>query len=236
MKPHLAHFRFHDCLEDFLLPEQRKQFIPYSFPGNPAIKDPVEALGVPHSEVGDFEVNRRSVEPGYQLQDGDRVEVFPRHSLDGETRFIVDVNLGRLARYLRLLGFDTAWRNDLLDAEIAQTSVKEERIILTRDRRLLFRREITRGYWVRTVLPDRQVPEVFKRLDLWQDIQPFRRCAICNGLIQVVAKEAIVDKLEPLTRKYYQEFYRCAGCGQIYWKGSHYAKLMKKIEQFRNHA
>ncbi len=234
MKPHLAHFRFHGCLEDFLTPEQHGRFVPYRFAGNPAIKDPIEALGVPHSEVEGIEVNGRSVSLGYQLQHGDQVEVFPRHSLAAEPRFIVDVNLGRLARYLRLLGFDTAWRNDLQDAEIARISVEEERIVLTRDRRLLFRREISRGYWVRSVIPEQQVSEVLDRLDLCREIQAFRRCAICNGLIRIVAKEEILDKLEPLTRKYYDEFYCCSHCGQIYWKGSHFDKLMRKLESFRD--
>lgn len=236
MKPHLAHFRFHGCLEDFLPPEQRKQFIPYSFPGNPAIKDPVEALGVPHSEVGGIEVNGHTVELRYQLQDSDRVEVFPRDALTADPRFIVDVNLGKLARYLRLLGFDTEWRNDLRDKEIVAVSTRKQRTILTRDRRLLFHREIRHGYWIRAVNPNLQAPEVLNRLDVWRNIRPFRRCALCNGLIQVVAKEEILDKLEPLTRKYYDEFYRCTGCGQIYWKGSHYDKLMKKLKSFRDHA
>ncbi|WP_457668911.1 Mut7-C RNAse domain-containing protein [Thiolapillus sp.] len=230
----VAVFLFYGCLNDFLPKEDRNQAIPYSFRGAPGIKDPIETLGIPHSEVGGIEVNTQSVDFNYQLQAHDQVKVFPLDSNTAAPRFIVDVNLGKLARYLRLLGFDTAWRNDLQDAEIARISVEQERIILTRDRRLLFRREISLGYWIRSVIPDQQVPEVLDRLDCWQDIRPFRRCAVCNGLIQAVEKEAILDKLEPLTRKYYKEFYRCSDCGQIYWKGSHYEKLTKKIAKFRN--
>jgi uncharacterized protein with PIN domain len=238
MKPHTARFRFHTCLNDFLLPQHQETVISYRFSGHPGIKDPIEALGVPHSETGRIEVNGQVVNFSYQLQPGDRVDV---HSCSGtgaagEARFIVDVNLGKLARHLRLLGFDSLWRNDLQDAEIARTSREQDRIILTRDRRLLFRREIRRGYWVRAGEPDRQVPEVLNRLDLWSAIHPFRRCILCNGLIQVVAKERVRDKLEPLTRQHYDRFYLCPECGQIYWKGSHYDKLMKKMDKFRSHA
>ncbi len=220
----------------------------YSFSGHPGIKDPIETLGIPHSEITNILVNANPVGFGYQLQPDDQVEVFAdttaaekqpqhlRYPAPTPAAFIVDVNLGKLARYLRLLGFDTAWQNDLQDREIVDISLAEERIILTRDRRLLFHREIQHGFWVRNLKPDLQVPEVLKRLELWQDIAPFRRCAICNGLIQVVAKEKILAKLEPLTRKYYDKFYRCEDCGQIYWKGSHYDKLLKKLDKFKDHA
>ena len=238
MKLHTARFRFHDCLNDFLPPQQREAFIDHSFADHPGIKDPIEALGVPHSETGRIEVNGKTVGLGYPLRPGDQVEVYPREveAAPEKVGFIVDVNLGKLARYLRLLGFDTLWRNDLQDAEIARIGREQGRIILTRDRRLLFRREIRQGYWIRAVQPDLQVPEILNRLKLWPVIQPFCRCALCNGLIQVVAKEQILDKLEPLTRRYYNRFYRCPDCGQIYWKGSHYDKLLNKLDKFRDHA
>ena len=238
----IAFFHFRGCLNDFLSAENRNHAINYHFCGNPGIKDPIEALGIPHSEVTSILVNGRSVDFKYQLQANDQVIVSAEpdgsSSIDTSmpTAFVVDVNLGKLARYLRLLGFDTAWRNNLNDREIVNISVHDQRIILTRDRRLLFHREIQYGYWVRAVQPDLQVPEVLKRLDLWQQIEPFHRCAICNGLIQVVAKAQVLNKLEPLTRKYYDKFYQCSDCGQIYWKGSHYHKLLNKIEAFKDHA
>ncbi len=237
MKPHLAHFRFHGCLKDFFPPEQREDLISCRFPGNPAIKDPIEVLGVPHSEVGAIRVNQVPKDFDYQLQPGDNVDVHPRHPPPPEypPSFVVDVNLGKLARWLRLLGFDTTWRNDLDDREIVDISVGESRIILTRDRRLLFRRDILHGYWIRSDQPDEQVVEILERLALWQHIHPFRRCTDCNGLIQVIAKEKIAHKLEPLTRKYYRDFFRCSQCGKIYWRGSHYDNLMKRLQAL-NHA
>ncbi|WP_456380362.1 Mut7-C RNAse domain-containing protein [Thiolapillus sp.] len=237
MKPHSARFRFHGCLNDFLPPEQRQQTLVCRFRDHPGIKDPIEALGIPHSEIGQIVVHDQIVNLAYHLQPGDEAEIFPEIPIRPDTApcFIVDVNLGKLARWLRLLGFDTTWRNDLQDRKIVDISTQEQRIILTRDRHLLFHREIHRGYWIRAADPDLQVPEILNRLDLWRDIAPFRRCTVCNGLIQVVAKAEIVDKLEPLTRKYYDNFYQCDGCGQIYWKGSHYDKLLKKLKAFEDH-
>lgn len=245
---HTALFFFHGYLSDFLPDERRGQALVYRFSGTPGIKDAIEALGVPHSEVAHILANDLGVGFRYPLRPDDRISLFSeqspiedsssplRHPLALPATFIVDVNLGKLARWLRLLGFDVRWRNDLKDREIVDISVAEQRIILTRDRRLLFHREIEYGYWIRAVEPDLQVPEIIDRLDLWRDVSAFRRCALCNGLIQVVAKAQILDKLEPLTRKHYDDFYQCATCGQIYWKGSHYDKLLKKLETFKHHA
>jgi uncharacterized protein with PIN domain len=146
------------------------------------------------------------------------------------------VNLGKLARWLRLLGFDTAWRNDYSDREVTEMAMAERRAVLTRDRRLLFHRVIEHGFWVRAVKPEQQVREVLDRLELHHTIRPFRYCLECNRPIEPVAKAEILDRLEPLTRRYYDEFYRCRGCGKIYWQGSHYANLMKKLEEFNSHA
>lgn len=244
-----AWFRFYAELNDFLPPEQQQRSIQYFFNGHPGIKDPIETLGVPHSEVELILVNGRSVGFDYQLQPGDQAAVYPVfESLDisplvrlrekplRQTRFVVDVNLGKLARWLRLLGFDAAWRNDYSDQDVVATSVSEKRIILTRDRRLLYHRVITHGCWVRSVQPAEQVREVLQRLDLWNSIQPFRYCLECNGPIQPVTKEQVLEHLEPLTKKYYDEFYQCRDCGQVYWKGSHYQKLLDKLEQLQSHA
>ena len=128
---HAAEFRFYEELNDFLPPEQRKKTVPYRFDGHPGIKDPIEALGVPHVEVDLIVVNGASVGFDYQLRDGDRVAVYPvfealdvspavklRDAPLRQTAFVVDVNLGRLARLLRLLGFDALFSNAYGDDEI----------------------------------------------------------------------------------------------------------------------
>ncbi len=242
MKPYLANFRFYEELNDFLAPPQRKRTIEYRFGGNPAIKDPIEVLGVPHTEVDLILVNGASVGFDYQLANGDRVSVYPVfESLDisplqrlrpeplRRTTFIVDVNLGKLARRLRMLGFDAAYDNRLQDRDIVDISVREKRIVLTRDRRLLFHKAITHGYWVRSDDPDTQLAEVMQRLDLQRQVRPLQRCLDCNGEIEAVERDEVWDSLEPLTRRYYREFYRCPRCRKIYWEGSHVMHMSEKI-------
>lgn len=188
-------------------------------------------------------VNGESVGFNYRLKDGDRVAVYPvfesfdvapavklREKPLRKIAFVVDVNLGRLARLLRLLGFDALFSNAYADDEIVAISEAQGRIVLTRDRRLLHAKAVTHGYWVRSVWPRRQVDEVVRRFDLAGLVRPFSRCADCNGRIEPVAKEAIADRLEPKTKKYYVKFYRCPDCGKIYWEGSHGRAAARTIQ------
>lgn len=244
MKSFVANFRFYEELNDFLGPEFHKRDIEYRFDGRPAIKDPVEVLGVPHSEIDLILVNNESVGFDYQLQHRDRVAVYPVfESLDISplqhlralplrvTRFMVDVNLGKLARLLRMLGFDTAYGNRLDDGEIVEQAVREKRIILTRDRRLLFRKAVTHGFWVRSDDPETQLREIMRRLDLAAQIKPLQRCLQCNGIIESVDRAQVWSSLEPLTRRYYSDFYRCSSCLKIYWEGSHVEHMSDAIRQ-----
>lgn len=240
-----AEFRFYEELNDFLPPVQRKRTIVYRFSGNPGIKDPIEALGIPHTEVELIVANGESVGFDYRLRHGDRVAVYPMfESLDvttavrlreaplRDTCFVLDVNLGKLARRVRMLGFDALYRNDYDDHEVIGISVRTGRIILTRDRRLLYPKIVTHGYWLRSNDPDEQVREVLKRFDLNDRIAPFRRCLDCNGVVESVDKAEVLDRLEPLTKEYYDEFHRCRDCGKIYWKGSHYEHMRRVVEDF----
>ena len=244
MKPYLANFRFYEELNDFLGPGCCKKVIEYRFGGRPGIKDPIETLGVPHSEVDLILVNNESVGFDYRLQHGDRVAVYPVfESLDISplqhlrarplrvTRFMVDVNLGKLARRLRMLGFDTAYGNRLDDGEIVELAARDKRIILTRDRRLLFRKAVTHGYWVRSDDPETQLDEVMQRLDLASQVKPLQRCLRCNGIIESVDRAQVWSSLKPLTRRYYSEFYRCASCHRVYWEGSHVDNMSDAIRQ-----
>lgn len=139
--------------------------------------------------------------------------------------FVLDVHLGKLARLLRMLGFDTRYRNNYSDPEIIDISLYEKRFILTRDRGILENRAATRGYFVEAIEPEAQLREVLLRFGLRQYIHPFHRCMVCNGIIEPVEKAAILERLQPKTIRYYQDFYRCSNCGKIYWKGSHYEKM-----------
>jgi uncharacterized protein with PIN domain len=224
-----AQFRFYAELNDHLPPEKNGVEILHSFQGGASAKDRIEALGVPHTEVDLILVNGRSVDFSYVLQDGDRVSVYPVfESIDispllrlrpkplRDPRFVLDTHLGRLAVYLRMLGFDTLYRNDYDDAELARIEHTEKRILLTRDRGLLKRASVQRGYYVRETGYREQVVEVLRRFDLFGAVDPFRRCLRCNTLLQPVGQ---------LTR--------CSGCSRVYWKGSHYARMLQFVETMR---
>ncbi|MGM0673502.1 MAG: Mut7-C RNAse domain-containing protein [Spirochaetota bacterium] len=243
-----ATIRLYQELINFLAPgetppgelrgEVRKSFI-----GNPAVKDLIESLGVPHTEVDLVVVNGDSVGFDYPVHDGDRIAVYPvfesfdvspvsrvRNTPLRRTRFILDVHLGKLARVLRMLGFDALYDNCWDDPEIVGRGIEEHRIILTRDHGILKRREVSHGYLVRSDDPIEQAAEVVRRFDLAGDIRPFERCTACNGTIEPVAKNTVEHELLPGTRESFSEFFRCSGCGRIYWKGTHYDKMLEKIE------
>ena len=242
-----AWFRFYEELNDFLPAGKKKVSFEYSFSGNPSVKDAIEALGVPHVEVDMIIINGNPVDFKNKLQNEDQVSVYPvfesfditdvSHLHEKPLRnpaFILDVHLGKLARYLRLCGFDTLFFRHLTDQEIIRISRKEHRIILTRDRELLKNKLVTHGYWIRSPHPEEQFSEVFKRFDLKNFEDPFSRCLECNGILTVVPKEEIIDHILPKTREYYNEFKKCPGCGHIYWEGSHYEKMKKQIEKMLN--
>ena len=244
MERHRAEFRFYEELNDFLPGNRRKQTIAYVFHGHPGVKDAIEALGVPHSEVDLIVVNGRSVGFDYQLRPGDRVAVYPcfeafdispvvklREAPLRRTAFVLDVHLGKLARLLRLLGFDALYRNDYDDYQVINPAVAEHRIILTRDRGLLFHKVVTHGYYIRSSKAMQQAREVLDRFDLSACVRPFRRCLACNGIIEPVDKQSITHELQPLTRAHYTTFARCGDCRRIYWQGSHYARLAEKLSR-----
>ncbi len=234
--------RFYEELNDFLPYARRRRDFAHSFRDSGSIKGLVESLGVPHTEIDLILVNGQSVDFGYQVQDGDRISVYPVfEALDispvthlrprplREPCFVLDSHLGRLAAYLRLLGFDCLYRNDYGDPTLADISAREQRILLTRDRRLLMLKQITRGYHVRAHLPHAQLAEVMARFDLFSVRRPFTRCLHCNGLLHPVAKEAVAARLQPRTRQYYDAFWQCDTCGKLYWKGSHFRRMQELL-------
>jgi len=241
-----AKFRFYEELNDFLPQDKKKKFFVYNFECNPSVKDVIEAMGIPHTEVDLILVNGNSVTFSYQLKDNDVVSVYPVfESLDisyvthlrekplRESKFVLDVHLGKLARYLRMLGFDTLYQNSFEDSEIIKISLEQKRTILTRDVALLKNSEVTHGYWIRSQEPKEQLKEVIIHSDLLDAIKPFYRCSECNGIIKRVSKESVFDKLQTGTKKYFNEFFQCDSCRKIYWKGSHYKKMERFIENFK---
>lgn len=246
MDMNLAYFRFYEELNDFLPSDKRKTSFPYEFNGNPSVKDAIEAIGVPHVEVDLILVNSFSVDFSYKLQDADSVSVYPvfesfdisavthlRKNPLRDVKFIADVHLGKLARYLRLCGFDTCFSTDYNDREIINISLSDKRIILTRDKELLKNKRVTHGCWIRSVYPDEQLKEVLLRFDLKKKIAPFTRCMECNGLLEDVAKKDIINHLLPKTRQYYRKFKKCPQCDRIYWNGSHYMRMKRLVRSMK---
>lgn len=237
-----VYFRFYAELNELLPPTKRGSCFVRPFDTAASLKDAIEALGVPHTEIGLILINGESVDFSCPLKDRDRISVYPvfrsvdvnpltrvRPAFKGERRFALDNHLGKLAAYLRMLGFDSLYRNDYRDEELARISANQQRTLLTRDRGLLKRSIVIHGYLVRETHPQLQMIEVLSRFDLFASISPFRRCLHCNAPLQVVSKESIQHRLLPKTDQHYDEFHLCGECTRIYWKGSHYQRMQGLI-------
>jgi uncharacterized protein with PIN domain len=223
---------FHGRLNDLLQRERRGQRIPVNFKGRQTIKHLAESLGVPHPEIGRVQVNGREEALDEVTQDGEDIEVHPiENGCIIEPRFLLDCHLGRLTAHLRMLGFDCLYQNDYDDAKMTEIVQREERILLTRDRRLLMRKVIQHGYCLRSLDPLEQLTEIVHRFELTARTHPFHRCLRCNHPLEPIDKATILDRLEPLTKKYFDEFHICPDCRQIYWKGSHYERMTRLIQQ-----
>jgi uncharacterized protein with PIN domain len=205
-----------------------------SFEDTNTLKDIVESIGVPHTEFGEVRVDGAKSDANFKVNFNCRIDVYPEpvpRAIGGKAKFICDVHLGTLSKYLRFLGFDTIYRNDYSDSEIVRVAVVEKRIILTKDRGILKRRIVEDGYLVRGIKPWEQLEEVLKVYNLRGKEKLFSRCSECNGIVVSVGKKDVWENLQPKTREYYHEFYRCQECGKIYWKGSHYDSLEKNMKK-----
>jgi len=251
---------FYGELNDYLSEAQRDSDIEHEFQKPRSVKDLIESIGVPHPEIDIIMVDGVSVDFRYQVQDGDSIAVYPGHhspdmrpdmqpdiqpSIQPDMQtirhllpkaieppaFVLDVHLGKLAAYMRMLGFDCLYRNDYDDPELARISSTQVRTLLTCDRKLLHRNEVTHGYFVRSRDPQVQISEVIRHFGLNQRIRPFSRCINCNGLIAPVDKAVIADRLQPKTRQHYDVFYICQDCEQIYWQGSHVPEMIRLIDE-----
>ena len=238
-----ATFRFYEELNDFLTPERRGREFGCACARAATVKHMIEAFDVPHTEVELVLVNGESVGFDRLLQDGDRVAVYPKfealdvtpllrvreHTLRS-LRFVADAHLGGLARRLRLLGFDTLYDNGFRDEEVERLARVEQRIVLTRDRQLLKRRGITHGCYVRAQNPERQLQELFDRLDLARAARPFTRCLTCNGTLHAVQRERVADAVPPSVAERYPRFAVCDGCARVFWEGSHWRRMRDQVD------
>jgi hypothetical protein len=204
----------------------------------------IESCGVPHPEVDFIVVNGKEVDFDYGVMNEAEIEVYPPEIQSPQFRkqrlqvhaiscFVANGHLGKLTRNLRLLGFDVAYDPRAHDRQLLDVMDRENRALLTRDRRLLMHAVVRTGYCPRSQDPDEQTVEVIRRFNLPGLIAPFTRCLRCNASLQEITKADIIEELEPLTKMYYEQFRRCTGCGQIYWPGSHFPKLQKRLDRIR---
>lgn len=235
-------FRFYAELNDFLPPDKKQKRFVHSFKTPISVRETLESIGIPLSEVDLILVNNKSVDFKHQLKEGDHISVYPVfESMDistvskirkqglRNTSFILDAHLGKLAKYLRMLGFDSLYRTDIDDDEIISVAKKEKRIILTRDKLLLKSKEVSHGYYVRSIDKHDQLREVVKRFDLPSQFRSFTRCMTCNAKLVKISKEKIRNKIEADTFRLYDEFYYCRSCKKVFWKGSHFERMEQLI-------
>ena len=244
MSPFRIRLKFHGDLPFFLGSKTRRETVERALREKTSVKDVFESCGVPHPEVDLILVDWQPVDFHHTLRTDADVDVypvgllptrFPEHHLQvsNSNEFVADGHLGKLARDLRLLGFDIAYDRDADDRQLLAIMRESNRALLTRDRRLLMHAIVQHGYYLRSQNPIRQTIEVLRRFGLFSAIAPFTRCLRCNAPLQKVAKADVIQKLEPLTKIYYEQFRRCTGCDQIYWAGSHFSKLQKRLEEIR---
>jgi len=245
VKAFTVRIRFHGDLNIFLPRKASDAVIERRLAEKTSIKDVIESCGVPHPEVDLILIDEQPVGFDHPLANDAKVEVFSVRNRDtastekhlqttDSSSFVVDVHLGGLTRNLRLLGFDVAYNQNADDRQLLELMIRENRALLTRDRRLLMHAIVQHGYCPRSQNATEQTIEVVRRFDLSESITPFTRCLRCNAPLQGASKTEVIDKLEPLTKAYYDQFRRCPGCKQIYWSGSHFPKLEKRIEEIRS--
>jgi len=244
VKSFTVRLRVYGDLDFFLLSRTRGGRIERHLSEKTSVKDVIESCGVPHTEVDLIFVNGKAVDFAYTVTSDAEIELYPpgiQSSYFREKRlqahtireFVADGHLGKLVRDLRLLGIDVAYDPAAEDRQLVEIASRNHRTLLTRDRRLLMHAAVQHGYYLRSQNPFEQTIEVLQRFDLGSILTPFSRCLRCNALLEPAEKKEVIGQLEPLTKIYYHEFRRCTGCAQVYWSGSHFAKLQKRLGQIR---
>lgn len=249
--------RIHGSLVDFLPSARRGRPLQRPILGRPAVKDVLEAVGVPHPEIGRILVGGGPVGLAHRLAPGDVVDAYPlgrpgrggsgagdgregpgdATGPDGpdpgpteDPRFVLDGHLGRLAAHLRMCGFDTSYRRDADDGELAAIAATEDRILLTRDVGLLKRSVVRRGAFVRSDRPRDQLVEILGRFGLSGSVRPFSRCLRCNGGLEPVDRATVRAIVPPRVLGEQDAFRRCGQCGGIYWRGSHHRRMTRLLD------
>lgn len=228
----IATFQFHGELNRFLARERRGREFSCLCAQAATTKHMIEALGVPHTEIGCLSVNGEPAGLARLIKEGDVVKIYPasRSHETAPRHFIADAHLGGLAHLLRMAGFDTLYDNRFPDDEIEAIAMREERIVLTRDRELLKRRGVLRGCYVHSLKSEQQLHELFTRLDLAAHAQPFTICLHCNAPLQAIDKALVQNRIPPAVRRHQHDFSTCQACRRVFWKGSHWRRMQSMLE------
>ncbi|MBC8318514.1 MAG: hypothetical protein H8E41_11455 [Desulfobulbaceae bacterium] len=223
---------------------QNQQKIEHALNRRASIKDIIESMGVPHTEIGRLIINDQEVSFLHIPNNNTSVEIFPLSGPDDfltatslrpeplpELIFALDMNVGKLVKLLRMAGIDTFYTNPISELELLKVGVEENRIVLSRNKDLLKRKALTFGYLVKNFSPEKQFQEIIHFFGLTRNLQPFTRCMACNGLLKKVDKQKIIAELEPLTKIHYHCFQQCSDCTKLYWSGSHKDKMVDIIKR-----
>ncbi|MBZ4335965.1 Mut7-C ubiquitin/RNAse domain-containing protein [Corallococcus sp. AS-1-12] len=237
--------RIHGALNDFVAPERRGQTFTHVLQGSPSVKDLIESLGPPHPEVDVVLVDGEPVGFGDRAEADTRIDVYPASDpsaprvarvgppIPDMPRFILDVGLGRLSGFLRMLGLDTLWRNDSPDDTLARVSRDEARVLLTRDLGVLKRSEVVLGYYPRETDPAHQLVEVVRRYGLTSRMRPFSRCIACNAPLSTATPEEVQGRVPEGVTQRHRHFQQCPGCQRVFWPGTHHERMQKLVETLR---
>lgn len=228
-----ALFRFHGELLRFLPSDRRGEGFLHACARAATLKNAIEALGVPHTEAAVIRVNGEGATLDRIVREGDVIEVFPWWAGEAPEPlpggFLADAHLGGLARFLRMLGFDTLHENAFADEDIRRLARDERRVVLTRDRELLKCRDIARGCFVHALEPQAQLGEVAKRYGLARRARPFTLCLHCNLPLVEVDRDSVLERLPERVVELHERFTHCRGCDRVYWPGSHYDRMRQAL-------
>ncbi|RYZ34907.1 MAG: twitching motility protein PilT [Myxococcaceae bacterium] len=238
--------RFHGALNDFLAPERRGVAFTHVLQGSPSVKDLIESLGPPHPEVDVVLVDDEPVGFEHRAEADTSLAVYPVHlaprlppesrvgpPLPDMPRFVLDVGLGRLSGFLRMLGFDTLWRNDFADDHLARLSRQESRVLLTRDLGVLKRSEVVHGYFPRATDPAHQLVEVVRRYALTSRMRPFSRCMACNAPLSNATPDEVQGRVPEGVAGRHSHFRQCPGCQRVFWPGTHHDRMQALVDTLR---
>lgn len=242
-----ATFRFHGELNAFVARTQRDRAFAHACARDATLKHAIEALGVPHTEIGQLTVNGAAAGLDRPVGDGDRIDVYPERAREPaaappatrrseQWRFVADAHLGGLAQLLRLAGFDTCYDNHYRDDEIAALAEREGRLVLTRDRELLKRRAVARGCYLHALQPADQLRELFSRLALAPYMRPFRLCLRCNAPLHALDADAAAPRVPAGVRQRHRRFVECDVCRRVFWEGSHWRRMRALVDSMRTAA